>query len=149
MVEVLLLVGADVEAGRDGVSPLQAAARAGDLKIMQVLVENEADVNARGGFHGNPLAAAMEERHRKVNGADDESGLYTAAQEGDLKMVTLLTKCGMSLNDGFYGNALELAVEGGHEEVVEFLLEFQAAGPEERKWKDVDSEIWREGEEEE
>ncbi|KIK64486.1 hypothetical protein GYMLUDRAFT_415104 [Collybiopsis luxurians FD-317 M1] len=70
--------------------------------VVQLLLENGADVNAQGGFYGNALQAAENEA-----------------------VVKLLLEYGADVNaqGGFYGNVLQAAAERGNEAVVKLLLE--------------------------
>jgi hypothetical protein len=86
-------------------TPLYYASLAGLGHTVKLLLENGADVNARGGLYGTALQAASHEGHDQVvqrlleNGAD-------ANAEG-----------------GFYGTALQAASYRGHDQVVQRLLE--------------------------
>ena len=64
-----------------------------------------ADVNAQGGEYGNALQAASSEATRRWSSCCSSKGADVNAQGGD------------------YGNALQAASHGGHEKVVELLLE--------------------------
>lgn len=70
---------------------------------MQILVDNKADVHARGGYHG--------------------SALYTASEKGHQEIVQILVdnKADVNAQGGYYGTALHAALSGGHQEIVQLL----------------------------
>ena len=84
---------------------LQAASFGGHEKVVQMLLDQGADVNAQGGEYGNALQAASVKGHEKV--------------------VQMLLDQGADVNaqGGNYGNALQAASVGGHEKVVQMLLD--------------------------
>lgn len=45
---------------------LQAASEGGHEKVVQMLLDAKADINAEGGHYSNALQAALEEGHEKV-----------------------------------------------------------------------------------
>ena len=53
------------ECGQHG-NALQAASRRGHQNIVQLLLENGADINAQGGGYGNALQAASDEGHQNI-----------------------------------------------------------------------------------
>lgn len=71
----------------------------GHGKIVQLLLQGETDVNAKGGFFGNALQAASFAGHGEI--------------------VQLLMQAGADVRaqDGFYGNA-----SVGHMELVQIFL---------------------------
>ncbi|KIK64492.1 hypothetical protein GYMLUDRAFT_415268 [Collybiopsis luxurians FD-317 M1] len=73
--------------------------------VVQLLLENGADVNAQGSFYGTALHAATEKGNEAVVKLLLENGADVNAQGGD------------------YGNALVAAAQGGNEAVVKLLLE--------------------------
>ena len=86
-------------------SPLNAAARKGNVEIGQLLLAANADVEFRA--------------------RGDEGALMGAARHGHLDFVKLMIENGAKVNktvDGD-GTALINAVRGGHYEIVEYLLE--------------------------
>ncbi|KAF5353823.1 hypothetical protein D9758_010630 [Tetrapyrgos nigripes] len=95
---------------------LHDAAKDGYFHIVKVLVENEADVNADGGFYGFALQAA--------------------AYQGELDIVKYLVEKGADVNaeGGFYGFAMQAAAFRGdldivnssiwgHLDIVKYLVE--------------------------
>jgi hypothetical protein len=83
---------------------LHAAAVAGRESVVQLLIENGADVNAQGGQYGNALHAAVLGGHKGI--------------------VQLLLEKGADVNAiGPWGNPLQAASFHGHEELVRLLLE--------------------------
>ncbi|KAH8791815.1 hypothetical protein DL96DRAFT_1726818 [Flagelloscypha sp. PMI_526] len=117
---------------------LQAASRAGNLGVVQFLVEMGADVNAVGGKYEIPLQAAvlngrldvlqfLVEKGANVNAVGREYGaaLHIAAQTGRLDVVQSLVEKGANVNavEGRYGTALQAAALTGRLDVVQFLVE--------------------------
>jgi len=123
---------------KDGWTPLHQAAHYGHRAVVETLLANNADVNARSGnaMKNQPLHAAA--AGRKVEtarllleaGADPNatqaSGfvpLHSAAQNGDRALVELLLSHGADVSarsdDG--RTALALAEKGGYTEVVALL----------------------------
>jgi ankyrin repeat protein len=109
----------------------------GLAKVVQMLMDAGADVNAQGGHFGNALQAASQGGHEKVvemlmdAGADVNAqgghfgnALQAASQGGHEKVVEMLLAAGADVNaqGGHFGNALQAASQGGHEKVVEMLL---------------------------
>ncbi|OCK76482.1 ankyrin, partial [Lepidopterella palustris CBS 459.81] len=86
-------------------APLYYASRAGLIKVVSLLLENEIDVNAQGGEYGNALQVASYGGHEQV--------------------VKLLLDKSADVNaqGGEYGNALQVASYGGHEQIVKLLLD--------------------------
>jgi ankyrin repeat protein len=75
----------------------------GIRKLVYILLEKGADVNAQGGGYGNALQAAAAEGHEAI--------------------VTQLLEKGADVNaqGGEYGNALQAAAAGGHAAFVSLL----------------------------
>lgn len=86
-------------------SPLNAAARKGNIEIGKILLAANADVEFRA--------------------RGDEGALMGAARYGHLDFVKLMIENGAAVNKtvGGDGTALINAVRGGHYEVAEYLLE--------------------------
>lgn len=113
LVEELLKLGADPNQARpDGKGPLFGSVRVGDEKISQLLLKSGAKVDA-------PLI--MEHNGTDVGGC---TALYVAASLGHLSFCRILLSSGALLdaaNDLGY-TPLMAAIEGGHEDVIDFLL---------------------------
>ncbi|KAJ6103492.1 hypothetical protein N7486_005919 [Penicillium sp. IBT 16267x] len=143
--EVQFLLAAqkhDINTADDtGTYPLMWASRNGHDKIVQILLEHGADVNAQGGHYGNALYAASWEGHDKIvqmllehgadvnaQGGDFGNALQAASSKGHDKIVRMLLEHGADVNaqGGPYGNALQAASFGGHDKIVQMLLEHGA-----------------------
>ncbi|CAL2039908.1 unnamed protein product [Caenorhabditis brenneri] len=148
VVDFLLELGADpsvcgvVEFDNDniqGTPPLWAAAAAGHLSIVKLLVEKgKADVNQFTNTRSTPLRGACYDGHLDIvqylidNGADPRipnrhghSCLMIAAYRNKIEVVKLLLKAGIDPNDKTErGNtALHDAAESGNVEIIKILLE--------------------------
>lgn len=112
-VDELLKLGADPNKARpDGKGPLFGAVRVGEEKIVQTLLKGGAEVDA-------PLS--MDHNGEAVGGC---TALYIAALLGHLPSCKVLASSGASLeaaNDLGY-TPLMAAIEGDHEEVIDFFL---------------------------
>jgi ankyrin repeat protein len=131
--------GMDVDAkAEDGRTALYWASELGHDKIVQMLLDRGAEVNAQGGMYGNVLYAASAEGHDKVvqmlldrgadvNAQDGHYGnaLQAASVSGHGKIVQMLLDRGADVNaqGGEYGNVLQAASAGGHDKIVQTLLE--------------------------
>ncbi|KAL9048620.1 MAG: hypothetical protein Q9162_007628 [Coniocarpon cinnabarinum] len=106
--------------------------------IVQLLLYEGADVNARGGEYGTALQAASGKGYDKIvqmlldKGADvnaqgpgNSSALRAASGRGYDKIVQMLLDKGADINaqGGSDGNALQRASDEGHQEVVQMLLD--------------------------
>ena len=113
LVEELLKLGADPNKARpDGKGPLFGAVRVGEEKIVQTLLKGGAEVDA-------PLS--MDHNGVAVGGC---TALYIAALLGHLPSCKMLASSGASLeaaNDLRY-TPLMAAIEGDHEDVIDFFL---------------------------
>ncbi|KAJ7653578.1 ankyrin repeat-containing domain protein [Mycena polygramma] len=147
-VRVLLEHGADPNSPCEGAfadwfqGPLQAAAWMDSSDITCLLLENGADINARGGIYGTALQAAFCEKNVDIiqlllaNGADPNSPcqgafkdcfgslLQAAACMGYTEIACPLLEAGalVGAQGGRYGCALQAACSGGHTEIVALLL---------------------------
>jgi ankyrin repeat protein len=109
----------------------------GHEKIVQILVDAGANVNAEGGFYGNALQAASYGGHEKVvqvlldNGANPDSkdnygrtALLWAAANGHVEVVNRLIRRDDvdQISRDLYGQIpLLLAAGNGHEAIVKLL----------------------------
>jgi len=84
------------------------AAELGYAKVVKLLLDKQADVNAHGGHYGNALQAASFKWHEAI-----------------LKLL-LDKKANFNAPVGRYGNTLCAASVGGHEAIVKLLLDKQA-----------------------
>ncbi|KAH8834355.1 hypothetical protein DL96DRAFT_1810644 [Flagelloscypha sp. PMI_526] len=117
---------------------LRAASDAGNLGVVQFIVEKNTDINAVGGQHWTALQAAacrgclevvqfLVENGANIGVVGGEYGTAlqaAAAQAGNLNVVQLLLEKGADVNEvgGKYGTALHAAAKAGDPEVVEFLI---------------------------
>ena len=124
--------------GKDFGTTLHAASLGGHEKVVQMLLEKGANINAQGGLYGSVLQAASLGGHEKVvqmllekganinvQGGRYGSTLQAASIRGYKKVVQMLLEKGANINaqGGYYGSALQAASSKGHEKVVQMLLE--------------------------
>ncbi|CAG8214968.1 unnamed protein product, partial [Penicillium olsonii] len=139
-VEFLLsLSGKDIDStDSTGTNPIISASQRGYEKVVQLLLEKGAEVNAPGGHLGNALQAASSGGHHEIvqllletraevnaQGGHFGNALQAASYEGHDKIVQLLLEKGAEVNaqGGYYGNALQAASSGRHDKIVQLLLE--------------------------
>jgi ankyrin repeat protein len=128
-------------------SPLIAAARAGHLAAVRLLLDRGADPNLAVSGDGTPLIMAAREGYADIvallldRGAsidkivpDDENALIQASGEGHIQVVKLLVSRGADVNarawvdwavgqpKGEWRTPLSMARKGKHTAVVTFLL---------------------------
>ncbi|KAJ7875515.1 ankyrin repeat-containing domain protein [Mycena olivaceomarginata] len=116
---------------------LQAGSRTGQKMVIQVLLENGANVNAQGGHLGSALQAASFNGQKALvqllidNGADINiqggffgNALQAASFKKHEELVYLLTYNGADVNalGGHFGNALQAASYMGIEQVIRLLI---------------------------
>jgi Ankyrin repeats (3 copies)/Ankyrin repeats (many copies) len=126
------------ELDSDGRTALFWASEYGHEKVVQILLERGADINARGRGYSNALYTASEGGHEKVvqmllergadvntQGGEYGNALQAASYGGHEKVVQILLERGADVNTQGerYGNALQAASVRGHEKVVQILLE--------------------------
>ncbi|KAF3941614.1 Inversin [Dactylella cylindrospora] len=118
-------------------SPIYYAASLGLLEVVQMLLDEGADANDRGGVHGSPLQAAVWKANLAIvellldndadvaaEGGQHGSAIHIASLRGNLDIVkTLLDHEAQPTNrSGRFGSALHAAAEGGQLAVVKLLL---------------------------
>ena len=113
LVEELLKLDADPNQARpDGKGPLFGSVRVGEEKIAQLLLKGGAEVDANFCVEHNGIS---------VGGC---TALYTASLLGQLSFCRLLLSSGAQIeaaNDLGY-TPLMAAIEGGHDDVIDFFL---------------------------
>ena len=123
---------------------LQNAARRCQVEVVQLLLDEGADINAQGGRYGNALQAAMAatyalrdyyvevvqlllDKGADVNAQGGQYGnaLQAAAYSGKVEAFQLLLDKGADVNaqGGMYGNALQAAAYCGKVEAFQLLLD--------------------------
>ncbi|KAJ3967390.1 ankyrin repeat-containing domain protein, partial [Lentinula raphanica] len=122
-------------------SVIQAAAYGGHKDIVELLLDNGADIEAQGGFHGTAIEAAAAKGHKDIvellllhnANVNTQGGYYgtamqAAAAEGykDVVELLLLHNADVNAQSGEYGTAIEAAAELGHKDIVELLLKHNA-----------------------
>ncbi|OLN87733.1 Ankyrin repeat domain-containing protein 50-like protein 3 [Colletotrichum chlorophyti] len=120
-----------------GQTPLIWGSLEGHKKIVQMLLDNGADVSVQDRPSGNALLAASARGHEKIvqmlldKGVDvnEQGGQYgnalsVASARGHDKVVQMLLNNSADVNAqcGLYSNALSAASEGGHDKIVQMLL---------------------------
>ncbi|CAI7653375.1 unnamed protein product [Penicillium crustosum] len=118
--------------------PVMWASLNGHDKIVQMLLERGADVNAQGGEYGNALQAACLRGYDKIvqmllergadvsaQGGEYGNALQAACAEGHDRIAQMLLERGTDVNaQGRYdGNALRAACSKGNGKIVQMLLE--------------------------
>ena len=118
--------------------PLYYASLCGLSSCVQDLLTRGADVNAQGGFLGNPLQAASDRGHLDIvqilleqgavvnaKGGDYGNALQAASFSGHLDIVQVLLEKGADVNaqGGRYNNALLAASGQGYLDIVQILFE--------------------------
>ncbi|KAL9632949.1 MAG: hypothetical protein Q9164_004994 [Protoblastenia rupestris] len=116
--------------GIDFGTTLHAASAGGHKKIVEILLEKGADINAQGGYYGNALQAASFRGHEQIPDIDAQgryhgNALQAASLGGHEQIVQLLLQKGADINaqSGNYSNALQAASYKGHEQIVQLLLQ--------------------------
>ncbi|CAF9908046.1 MAG: hypothetical protein HETSPECPRED_007972 [Heterodermia speciosa] len=114
---------------RDGVTPLLAAVEAGNVRMVQELIDFDADVNTYG--------SAPHNRAKSWNRKDvQRTPLQFAAAKGNLTLVKLLMEV-YHANDALIAPdgqlALRLAIQNGHREIAAYLPARRGGGW--RRWK--------------
>ena len=143
-IRLLVEHGADVRvASRSGMTALHEVCRGSDASIVGLLIDHGADVNAATRDGKTPLHSACLFCHESVvrllleHGADVnaidrrtcEPPVYGACREGSLPTVRLLCEHGAKLEwiNSYRQSALGSALDGGHLEVVKYLMDERGA----------------------
>ena len=120
---------------------LQAAAYHGNIEVIQLLLDNGVNINARGGEYGYALQAAawvgrvkviqlLLDKGANVNAQGGEYGnaLQAATYNGKIEVILLLLDRGADVNaqGGEYGNALQAAARVAGVQVIQLLLDKRA-----------------------
>ena len=92
---------------------LIAASDRGHEKVVQLLLDRGADVNARSGVYD------------KARNGDYDNALSTASYRGHENIIRLLLSKGADINAqvGWFGNALQKAIYSGYKTIVQLLLD--------------------------
>ena len=141
VVEMLLVAGAEVEACRDGRTPLMVAAESGDMATALVLLDRGAlieagDVKGQTALHlaaangHNPMAGLLLDRGADKESKDnkDQRPLHLAAANGQNPVVRLLIDQGADkeAKDGGGQTTMHLAAVNGHETTAQLLVDASA-----------------------
>lgn len=123
---------------KDDHTPLHSAVRKNNFSIVEYLIKNHADPNAKNNHGFTPLYFAAFKgyldivKHLVKNGAtldlqdkDGDTPLYAAASEGYLDIVECLIKKGANPNMKNYRGTtpLHAAAKGGYLDIVKYLVE--------------------------
>ena len=127
------------ETDYDGRTALHMACSAGRYKIVESLLKAGVDQNVKDRWGQTPMAIAITSKQQmiitvlagsnaKLDIANPELVLCSAAASGDLTQVKRLVEFGVDPNIGDYDKRTPIHVSSaeGHEKVVEFLLLSQA-----------------------
>ncbi|MEX0676079.1 MAG: ankyrin repeat domain-containing protein, partial [Pirellulales bacterium] len=117
--------GGNPNADYNGRAALHIAASGGHLKVMKLLIDHGADVNAKDRSRRSPLveaAALLEPQAVKIlleAGAElADSALEVASRNGRIEAAKLLMEAGVRPDAGMAG-----AASGGHSEILNLLLD--------------------------
>ena len=143
LIQILLDAGAHVNEKRYGDSPLQMAAALGNAKVVGILVEHSADINAaavdEGGMTALQAAVKADDFRlvqtllrsgSEINAAASHSGgrtaLQAAAENGNIVLAKFLIEAGADVNAEASPKSgrtcLQAAAEHEHVEMVQMLL---------------------------
>lgn len=127
----------NMSGGRYG-NALQAAAGHGYEKVVQLLLDNGADVNAQGGHYGSALLAAADRGHEEtvrtllerggdINARNEHYGsaLHAAMTSSNIQIVRLLLERGLDVDarGGVRDTGLLQASSTGNAQLAQLLLD--------------------------
>lgn len=120
MVAALLNKGMDVDTLSGGITPLMRAVKNSDMEMVQFLLDNGANINARSINGATPLLLAAEHGHESVAG-------FLLKRDADTSLALLQAgfnhrEFGVIVGD----TPLHAAARLGHDEIVGLLLEKNA-----------------------
>lgn len=136
----LITSGADINSGSNYISPLEAAAYHGYLPVVKLLIDKKADLDrcgcsSRG--YGSALHSSCAEDNfdvvkalvnaggsLSVIGGPDGTILQSSVHGGSLELTQFIVEHGALDSEettGYYGSALNAAVEYGLDEIAAFL----------------------------
>lgn len=135
-------VDVDINDTMGGFTSLHIAAEGGHFEIVNFLLKNNANVNARTDQENTPLHSAAINGHLEVVNAlilkganvnarvlDGCTALHHALERGHEEIANILLKCGTNVNafDKIYNNTpLHYAAKDGYERIVKSLLKSKA-----------------------
>lgn len=131
----LLRSGADINHRTNGKLPtaLAAASSENQLSVMKLLLDEGAEVDARGRSWITALGAAASKGKIEAiqllleNGAKADDAMYSASSNGHTAFVKSLIEKEVNINaHGDGGDALNVACSGGHDSTVQLLLKNRA-----------------------
>ena len=123
---------------KDVAQPLYYAASMGLSQVIEDIIPQIINVNARGGYYGNALQAASKRGYTEVVQMLLDAGVDVNIKEGHYgtalkaasyhdheKVVQMLLDAGADVNaaGGCHGTALQVASVHGHEKAVQMLLD--------------------------
>ncbi|MFN0130415.1 MAG: ankyrin repeat domain-containing protein [Verrucomicrobiales bacterium] len=128
----------DVRAGGNGLRPLDTAAAAGSIPVMEALLEAGARVNPPGDTDPSPVVEALSQRHASAalwlldHGADPQADpqrtgqtpVAVAALYGEAEVVARLLSMGAAIETRAMGlSLLSLAAMGADPETIQLLID--------------------------
>eukprot|EP00434_Breviolum_minutum_P040057 symbB.v1.2.035588.t1/scaffold4833.1/size34140/1 len=142
-VKELLQSNANIEAtvGFFAYTPLHLAVQNGHRDVVDLLLDENADIEAKNGHQQTPLHHAVETGHRDIvgllldkkaqieaKGAKEQTPLHHAVEKGHRDTVNLLLEKKAQIEAKGAGEQTPLhhAVEKGHRDIVDLLLEKKA-----------------------
>ena len=129
--------GANLNKERNGTTLLHYASRYSSKELIELLIDNGADVNARNKEQSTPLLGAVAEGRMNIvellvnKGADvsakykrGRTALHDAAAYGHKGICEILIAEGVNINEGSWDGTTSLhnAAQNGNKDVVEILI---------------------------